>query len=430
MGTLFQIAPERLLLLLGLSLFLGMAFEEYYGALATKPPGGVRTFPLLAFSGAGLFVLEPQRALPFTAGLLALASWLFLYYRESIKESVKPAERGGLVVPVCCLIAYLLGPLTLAAPIWVSIGFTVVAVLLIGARDPLHRLARRIPQPEITTLGKFLVLTGIVLPLLPNTPVTTLTSITPFQVWLAVVAVSTLSYASYLAQRYVAPRASGVMAAFLGGLYSSTATTVVLARRLSGAASETREIQAGIVLATGIMYLRVVVVVGIFNMPLARALLPALAALSLVAVAIAGLLYWRRHPPSRGEAIATAPDNPLELSTALLFAALFVAASLLSSWVEGEYGSRGLYWLAGILGVSDIDPFVLSLAEGSAKASPLATLTAAILIAASSNNALKALYAVLFGRVRASLLPAAILFVLALLGIAIVIALAAFKVPG
>ncbi|HKO09416.1 MAG TPA: DUF4010 domain-containing protein [Alphaproteobacteria bacterium] len=430
MGTLVQIAPERLLLLLGLSFFFGMAFEEYYGELSTKPPGGVRTFPLLAFSGAGLFILEPQPALPFAAGLLALASWLFLYYRQSMRESARTGATAGLVVPVSNLFAYLLGPLVLAAPVWAGIGFTVVAVLLLGARDPLHKLARRIPRGEIATLGKFLILTGIVLPLLPNTPVTGLTSITPFQVWLAVVAVSTLSYASYLAQRYVAPRESSLLAALLGGLYSSTATTVVLARRLRKPGSDTADIQAGIVLATAVMYVRLVVVVGAFNLPLARALLPSLAVLSLAAALIAGLLYWRHGSRKRADTIAAAPGNPLELTTALLFALLFVITSLASSWVQGEFGSRGLYWLAAILGVSDVDPFVLSLAQGAVKGAPLPLLTAAILVAASSNNALKALYAIVFGRARTGALPAAILVALGVAGIAIVLALAAAQAPG
>jgi uncharacterized membrane protein (DUF4010 family) len=242
--------------------------------------------------------------------------------------------------------------------------------------------------------------------------------------------VSTLSYASYLAQRYVAPRQSGLLAALLGGLYSSTATTVVLARRLRQRGSEIADIQAGIVLATAVMYLRRGIVVGAFNLPLARALLPALAALSLVAAAIAALLYWRQGPRKSADASAAVPGNPLELSTALLFALLFVVTSLASSWVQGEFGSRGLYWLAAILGVSDVDPFVLSLAQGAVKGAPLSLLTAAILVAASSNNALKALYAVVFGRARTGALPAAILVALGIAGIAIVLGLAAARVPG
>jgi uncharacterized membrane protein (DUF4010 family) len=418
------ISPERLLLLLGLAFFFGLSFEEFYRDNAAKPPGGVRTFPLLALAGAGFYLLEPSRALPFAAGLLAVGAWLFLFYRARLGASDQtPAV--GLVAPVCNLLAYLLGPLVLWAPIWVGVSFAVAAVLLLGAREPLHALARQIPPGETATLGKFLILTGIVLPLLPNQRVTTLTAITPYQMWLAVVAVSTLSYGSYLAQRYALPRRGSMLAALLGGLYSSTATTVVLARRLRDPAAALSELQAGIVLATAMMYLRLVVVVGAFNLPLARALFLRLAALSILALLCAVWCYRRGGRGAPDPAHAAVPRNPLELSTALLFALLFAAVSLASAWAEGEFGNSGLYWLGAIVGVADIDPFVLSVAQNSAGGTPLAVAAAAVLIAASSNNLLKAAYAVGFGRLRPGAPPAGALVVLGAAGIAL-----AFWFPG
>src|SRR5258708_1512524 len=190
-----DIAPERLALLLGLSFFFGLAFEEFYAKAAQARPGGVRTFPLLALAGAGLYLIEPAPALAFAAGLLVLGAWLHGYYVEHLANS---RAAGGadaeLMVPACNLLAFLLGPVTFLQPIWVSVALTVIAVLLLGARERLHRLAEGMPPGETATAGKFLVLTGIVLPLLPNQPVSALTTITPYQVWLAVVAVSTLSY--------------------------------------------------------------------------------------------------------------------------------------------------------------------------------------------------------------------------------------------
>jgi uncharacterized membrane protein (DUF4010 family) len=103
-------------------------------------------------------------------------------------------------------------------------------------------------------------------------PVTTLTTITPHQAWLALVVVSALSYVSYLAQRYWKAAASGLWMAALGGLYSSTATTVVLARQARAGSVTKRQAQAGITLATAIMYLRILVIVAVFNGPLARTL--------------------------------------------------------------------------------------------------------------------------------------------------------------
>jgi uncharacterized membrane protein (DUF4010 family) len=114
------------------------------------------------------------------------------------------------MVPICNVLAYLLGPIALAEPPWVAIGTTVVAVLLLTARGKLHRLARRLETEEIVTAGKFLILAGLVLPFLPDKPITGLSEITPHQVWIAVIAVSAVSYASYLLRRYVAPPGAGL----------------------------------------------------------------------------------------------------------------------------------------------------------------------------------------------------------------------------
>ena len=167
--------------------------------------------------------------------------------------------------------AYLLGAVALALPPWIAVTMTVVSVLLLTGREQLHALARRLDIREIITAGQFLILTGIVLPLLPNQPVTTLTPITPRQVWLALVVVCTFSYVSYLAQRYWAAAAGGLWMAALGGLYSSTAVTVVLARQAKADPAVRRQAQAGITLATAIMYLRILAIVAIFDLELARA---------------------------------------------------------------------------------------------------------------------------------------------------------------
>src|SRR5271169_2957189 len=225
--------PKRLLLAFGLALFLGLAFEGFYHAMARKPPGGIRTFPILALLGAGLYLVEPRQALAFIAGLLVLGAWLFNYCRMAIeaRDSSESEIGDALIAPSCSLVAYLLGPVTILGPTWFPVALIVAVVLLVGARERLHDFAYRVPGKEIITAGKFLVLTGIILPLLPNEPVTSLTAITPYQVWLAVVAISTLSYGSYLMQRYLPIGGSIIFASILGGLYSSTATTVVLARR-------------------------------------------------------------------------------------------------------------------------------------------------------------------------------------------------------
>jgi uncharacterized membrane protein (DUF4010 family) len=417
MATISPIAG--FLLLLGLGFFFGLAFEEFHAQAGQARPGGVRTFPLLALTGGLLYRLDTTHLLPLSVGLLILGVWLTCYYWRHVEE-IDPEGRPnvGLMVPVCNLLAYLLGPIALAEPPWMSIGVAVAAVLLLTARERLHGFARRIEIGEIITAGKFLILTGLVLPFLPNEPVTRLTELTPHQVWLAVLAVCTVSYASYLLQRYVAPQGGGLWVAVLGGLYSSTATTVILARHARAEPAMLRQAQTGIMLATSVMYVRLLVIVAMFDLPLARALAPTLLLLAVLGLAIAGLWYRAGAVPVAPQAAANSPANPLELSAALIFAVLFVAVSLASAWVRSEFGESGLFGLAAIVGASDIDPFVLSIATGGAAPLTQGAGVAAILVAAASNNLMKAGYAVAFAGGRGAAAPAAVLALLALVGAA------------
>ncbi len=416
-------------LLLGLSLFLGLAFEDFFAHSDTKRPGGIRTFPLLAVAGGVLYLFDPTRFVPFTAGLVVLGAWLAIFYRQHLREQDENGEPNvGLVVPVLNVQAYLLGAIALALPPWVAVAITVTAVLLLTGREKLHALARRVEPKEIVTAGEFLILTGIILPLLPDTPVTTLTTITPRQAWLALVVVCTLSYASYLAQRYWAAAARGLWMAALGGLYSSTATTVVLARQAKSDPVMRRNAQAGITLATAIMYLRILAVVAFFNLTLARVLAPSLCCLSLAGLLICGLQYRFAPLSSRdAKSAATLPAaavNPLELGPAVLFAVLFIAVSFVSNWAKAQFGASGIYTLAAIVGVTDIDPFVLNLAQGGTTGMSESALAAAVLIAASSNNILKALYAAFFAGGRATAISAAVLVLLAAAGVGIAFVIA------
>jgi uncharacterized membrane protein (DUF4010 family) len=403
------------LLLLGLGFFFGLAFEEFNTQGGQARPGGVRSFPLLALAGALLYRLDSDRLLPLTAGLLVLGAWLTCYYWQHIAELDPEGKPNvGLMVPICNVLAYLLGPGALADPAWVAIGVTVVAVLLLTARERLHGLAQRIELAEIVTAGKFLILTGLVLPFLPSERLTALTEVTPHQMWLAVLAVCTVSYASYLLQRYLGPREGGLWMSVLGGLYSSTATTVMLARRMRAVPAFHRQAQTGIILATAVMYLRLLIIVALFDSSLAATLALPLITLALLGLGFAALWYWLTLRAGDFPSTVETPANPLELTAAFVFAIVFVVISIASDWVRSKFGEAGLYGLAALVGASDIDPFVLSIASGGAV--PLSFAVPAILIAASSNNILKAIYAAGFAGIRAALAPGGALLLLSMAG--------------
>ena len=405
---------ERLGLAIALAVFLGLAFEEVYKRDERNVPGGVRTFPMLALVGALLYLIEPGYGIAYVAGLLSLSAWLFAHLHGVPSEST----RASLMIPASNVLAYVLGPLALLQAPWLAVAVAVAAVLLLSGRETMHRLAERVPRTEIVTAGKFLILSGVILPFVPNEPVTALTPLTPYRVWLAVVAICGLSYASYLVQRFAPWRGRALLPAALGGLYSSTATTVVFAKRQREQPAPCSDISAAIIAATSVMYLRTGVLVALFDLRFAWVLAPAIVILFALGAGLTALEWRRPAAKSDAEAVAVTPKNPLELPTAFVFAALFAVISIASGWAAGTFGESGVFAMALISGATDIDPFTLTLAQGGVPQVPLAALSAAILIAASANNLVKAGYALAFGGIKGALRPAAALLLLAGLGFA------------
>jgi uncharacterized membrane protein (DUF4010 family) len=398
--------PAALALALGLGFFLGLAFEEHYAEDQVRRPGGIRTFPMLALSGAALWLVEPARGTAFLVLLGFMAVAMLLYWRAwlGLQEGGEPRPRGGLMVPIVNLAAASIGPVCLTQPPWIPVGLTMAAVLLLRARISLHGLAARVPGQEITTAAQFLVLAGVILPLVPHDPIAPWLQVTPFQVWLAVVAMSAISWGTYLLQRYVSPGHGPLFGAILGGLYSSTATTVALARVLRETTGRQPLVEAAILFATAVMYLRIVLVAGLFDTRFALALAPWLLALG-AATGLAAVLLWRRGrgvpPDLPGQA-----SNPLRIGTALTFAALFLAVSLVTGRLGEAFGTAGLYAAAAIVGIGDLDAITIRLATA-----PITGAVGAILIATASNNIAKSCFALGFGGQRAWR-PAVMLLVL------------------
>ena len=127
-----------------------MHLRRYTSAKIESTPGGVRTFPMLALSGAMLYLIEPKQALAFIAGLAALAIWLHAFLR---KAPHRP-NATSLMIPASNLIAYIIGPVALTQPPWVVVAVSVTAVLLLGTREKLHGLIKVIPQDELLTARK------------------------------------------------------------------------------------------------------------------------------------------------------------------------------------------------------------------------------------------------------------------------------------
>jgi uncharacterized membrane protein (DUF4010 family) len=394
MGTYQWLPPEavKIVVALFLSFLIGLEREERKAAGEHYAFGGVRTFPLIGLVGYSIALLSGTQIVPLMLGFLGVCGFLLLSYWRKLSVSGDPA---GVTTEISGLATFLVGALACYGHLWIATALTVVSLLLLELKGALEKLPAQIPSDEILTFAKFLFLTAVILPIVPREELGRF-HISPFKTWLVVVAVSTISYASYVAQKLTKGRGGVLLAGFLGGAYSSTVATVALSRRAKDA-QRPHLFAAAILIASGAMYLRLIVLLALFNQSLAVSLLPAF--LVLGALAMVGGWFWSRKPDMTTAAAPPGfePTNPLALTTAFVFALVFVIMLIASQLAIAHLGKAGLNTLAAIMGIVDVDPFVMGTMQATGTVIPLKVAAEAIVIAASSNNLVKGIYAYSFG---------------------------------
>ncbi len=350
--------------------------------------GSTRTMTFMGILGFILYLIDTRHLIVYTVGLLGFTALYMLFYWQKLREG-----KSTILLYLVSLVTYSFGPISELYPFWMSALLFVLVVFLLNAKSTIQKFTEHVNAYEFETLGKMILLSGVILPLLPNHKVLSYIPLSPFKIWLAVVIISGISYGGYLAQKYLFKNKGYFLTGLIGGLYSSTATTVVLARKIkeNGASAI---IDAGIISATSMMYLRLIIVAAIFNMTIAKAILPSFIFFAIVGLFISLYLIRVKEPTVKG--VEFSDENPLELGTALLFAGLFVIMILLTTYITSHYGETGLRILSFITGLTDIDPFILSLLTEKYSVSQQ-EIVSSIMIAAGSNNILKAIYATWFG---------------------------------
>jgi uncharacterized membrane protein (DUF4010 family) len=383
------------------SFVVGLEFRNYHQINDYKLHfGSTRTFVLIGLLGFILFTMDASRLL-FAVGLLILGLLLLVFYwRLSAKSQF------SLFSTVFLLLIYLIGPIASQFPSWFLILFIVVLILVLSEKTGIHHFSDQLANEEIATLAKFLIISGVILPLLPDQPIAPMLPVTYYRVWLAVIIVSGFSYLSYLANSYFFKSRSLLITGLLGWLYSSTAATVVIGRRAHNLDSTSgRKVSSALIMATTMMYIRLLAIIFMFDRSVALELLgPFIIIIVMSLLTILALLTVRNYEPDLHD--VTEVKHPLELSTAILFALLFMLFAFVTNFVTSHYGSHGLKSLAIVVGFTDIDPFILSLLGGKFTVTDSAVVSAVIL-ASGSNNLLKAAYAFALARNRSVLFAAA-----------------------
>ncbi len=368
---------------LAIGLLIGVERErEKAGAFA-----GIRTFPLITLTGCAAAMLESLSvSWLFAGGFLAITALSFRAFQS--KET-----QHGITTQVTAILAYLLGGM-----VWWGLGafasaIAVVIVLLLAAKEPLERLASQIGHKDIIAIVQFGIITLIILPIVPDKAYGPLSVLNPHKIWLMVVLISAIDLIGYAVSKIVGPKHGIKLVGAVGGLVSSTAVALGLSKKSKAAKIGPESFAIGILLASCIMFPRVLLVSFTINRQVAMHLL-----YPVMAATFAGILgcavLWKFHSKGDQEPPHTSDlesKNPLELSSAIKFGLLFGVILFVAKAAQVYTGEAGVYLSSIVGGLTNVDAITLSLSDLSTGGT-IEPLTGArgIVLATASNTVVKA----------------------------------------
>jgi uncharacterized membrane protein (DUF4010 family) len=366
---------------------LGIERERHKSEHDEQTIGGLRTFILFALIGAlgGWLTLALDSPWILAAALLASLAPVLAGYVISARTQ---PDALGLTTELAAVAACLLGAMTTLGYRGLAVGLGVAVAAVLAYKQPLHGMVRRLDREDVYAGLRLLIATFIVLPLLPDQAIDPWGALRPRSLWMLVLLISSLSLVGYVATRLLGANRGIPLTGLTGGLVSSTAVTLALARqsRDPAYADAAPALASGILLAWAVMFARIVVEVTVVNASLLGALMPPFVAMAVVA---AGAAAYLRGRTSGDDRIAGVPlKNPFSLTAAMRFAAFFAAVLLVVKLVQVYASGQGVYLVAALAGTTDVDAITLSMAQ-YARSGSAQIAVYAITVAALTNTVVK-----------------------------------------
>ncbi len=381
---------QDLLVVLGIGLLLGLE-REHARMLEEKKSlfAGVRTFPLVAISGYLALFLSDRYSIwifvTFLLGVIALSAIAYL------KSGQKPS---GSTTEFSLMLTFLLGGLVFAGAAYLAVVIAVIVAALLSLKLRLHDMVQHLTQNDIFSILYFLTITALMLPVLPNEAFGPYQFFNPYKTWLVVAIFVGLNFIAYFTSKFLAQRKSVILTGILGGFASSTATTWFFSRASKRGEAPSRMGAAAIVLASSIMFPRLLIWLLMLNMALFRILWWQVLLLGLIGGAVGYWLSRDTSTPSE-EGAPSGPEirNPINLREALFFALIYLGVRLLVGYAETRFGAEGLLIAAAISGITDVDAITISMAQLE---QPVLAGTA-IILAALTNTVVKFAFSLITG---------------------------------
>jgi len=372
---------QRFGVALGLGLLIGVEREREKGSAFA----GIRTFPLITLMGCAAAMLNDLFA-PWSFAIIFLILAAFVLVSYIFTGS---AGAPGITTEISSLLGFLFGALVWWRMTELAAALAVVTVLLLATKKPLERLSKRIGRKDITAALQFGVITLIILPILPDQTYGPLDVINPREIWRMVVLIAGVNLVGYALVKIMGAQQGIGVAGGLGGLVSSTAVALGFSRRSQDEERLAPELALGIVLASTIMFIRVLVEAFTINVSLGRILLAPIA--SAGGVGLLGCAYlWfsqRKKPQQAQERVEA--SSPFELWPAIQFGLLFGVILFISKAAQEFAGTAGVYLSSAVAGLTDVDAITLSLSNLAGDAITITVAAQGITLAALANTAVK-----------------------------------------
>ena len=409
------VSEQQVIIQLAVALLLGALTGLQRGWAAREQKSGervagMRTYALVGLLGgiATLLSLKVTAwVLPST--LLAVCIAAVIAYRARMLQMGNYSITGIIGL----LLTFSFGALAVAVDITIAATAAVITTIILDNKNEIHSALNRLQEHELDAALKLLLISVVMLPLLPNEDMGLGGMLNPYKIWWMVVLIASISFAGYFAMRVGGTEKGILFTSLFAGLASSTALTLHFSRLARQTPQISALLSSGILLACGTMYLRILLYCAMITPTLLGYLAAPLLVMTLV-LYFPALLIWRKYRNGTRVEQPTLNNNPLDLKSALLLGALLTVILLLASVLQQWLGNAGIYVLAAVSGITDVDAITLSLARMSQSGLESKTVLIGIIIASSVNNLMKAGMAVSIGG-RAMLLRVALPIVLSLL---------------
>ncbi|MFP4155437.1 MAG: MgtC/SapB family protein [Halothiobacillaceae bacterium] len=348
---------------------------------------GIRTYGLMGLLGGvwGLLAGETD-LLVLAIAFAVLASILVTGYWINHVQNRDPDI--GVTGLLAGLLTFAFGAMaTLGHGVLAAIGAGVTTILL-SLKPTLHHGLEQLEPRELNAALKLLVISVVILPLLPDQGYGPWDTLNPHRIWWMVVLIAGISFVGYFAMKTIGARRGLLVTGLFSGLASSTAATVSLSRLNRKTTGAENLLAAGILIACATMFPRMLIITSVVNWSLAVALAWPIAVMTVVSYLAAAVVWWLGAQDRHADQVRL--QNPFELKPALIFGAMLAVIMLLSRALNEYFDETGVYLLALISGLADVDAIMLSLADMAGDRISLETATLAVLIAASANSVVKA----------------------------------------